>query len=111
MDITPTPAFMAAISNVLGIAAPTPADVILSMRSEVLAKKIEAAHAAILQWGEVPTNDARFEHLVALKMQYEEQARRSRGHSRQKLEKMAAAYNDMALEELKKAAANRGPEV
>jgi hypothetical protein len=95
MNITPTPEFMEAVSNVLGISEP----------------KIEAAHAAILKWGEVPTNDARFEHLVALKVQYEEQARSSRGRSRQKLEKMAAAYNDMALEELKKAAANRGPEV
>jgi hypothetical protein len=56
--------------------------------------------------------DARFDHLVALKMQYEgAAAKESCRQLRQKMLKLAAIYNDMAREEMKKAAANRGPEV
>jgi hypothetical protein len=49
-------------------------------------------------------DDARFDYLVSLKVRCEEKARSSEGRHRRQLEKLAAAYDDMALDIMKKAA-------
>lgn len=51
MDITPSPDFMEAVRQVLGIddLIPGPEIVIPAMRDETVASKIRAAHAAIVE--------------------------------------------------------------
>jgi hypothetical protein len=55
-------------------------------------------------------DSARFEHLVALKVRCEAKARESKGRNSQQWWKLSLAYTEMATDEMKKAAANRGPE-
>jgi hypothetical protein len=50
------------------------------------------------------STESRRDRFIALKMKYEEAARKSRGGSRRQFEKLAATYDAMALAEMKKAA-------
>jgi hypothetical protein len=62
-------------------------------------------------------DSARLEHLIALKCGAEEKASESKGRkgrqNRQSRQwwKLSLAYDEMATDEMKRAAANRGPEV
>jgi hypothetical protein len=60
---------------------------------------------------EAAVDSARFEYLIALKCSAEEKARKGEGRNSRQWWKLALAYAEMAMDEMKKAAANRGPEV